>query len=128
MTGPTVRPELELLPCPSGHTKTTRDNNNIYRAWWVKCAEGECSWRTAGDTEAEAVAAWNRRTALAASGIEEMRGALEGAEREIIARVRCGLADTGMSAEQIAGLVDTVPAIVSIRAALSLADGMGGEG
>lgn len=52
----------ELLPCPSGHTKSTRDCNNIYGSWWVRCAEGECSWRTAGDTEAEAIAAWNTRS------------------------------------------------------------------
>jgi hypothetical protein len=62
MTNP--NPSPELLPCPSGHTKTSRNNNNIYGAWWVQCADGECSWRTAGDTEAEAIAAWNTRASL----------------------------------------------------------------
>jgi hypothetical protein len=49
----------ELRECPSGHTKSSRDNNNIYGAWWVKCAE--CSWRTSGSTEAAAITAWNTR-------------------------------------------------------------------
>jgi hypothetical protein len=59
MTNPNPSPELKA--CPSGHTKTSRNNNNIYGAWWVQCADGECSWRTAGDTEADAIAAWNTR-------------------------------------------------------------------
>lgn len=46
----------------SPHAKATRDNNNIYGAWWVKCADGDCSWRTAGNTEAEAITAWNTRS------------------------------------------------------------------
>jgi hypothetical protein len=53
---------VELKPCPSGHTQTTRDNNNIYGSWWVKCRE--CSWRTAGDTEVEAIAAWDTRAPI----------------------------------------------------------------
>lgn len=53
--------DVKLEPCPSGHSETTRDNNNIYGAWWVKCKT--CSWRAAGDTEAEAITAWNTRTA-----------------------------------------------------------------
>ncbi len=49
----------DIKPCPSGHLRITRNNNNVYGAWWVQCTE--CSWRTAGDTEDEAISAWNTR-------------------------------------------------------------------
>lgn len=49
----------ETIPCPAGHTGTTLSNINIYGTWWVRCSE--CSWRTAGETEAEALTAWNTR-------------------------------------------------------------------
>lgn len=65
-----------LLPCPAGHTKSRRTNNNIYGSWWVMCADGECSWRTAGDTEAEAIAAWNQRPSTGAGA--EARGFVRG--------------------------------------------------
>lgn len=61
----------ELIPCPAGHIGTTRNNNNIYGTWWVQCRQ--CAWRTAGDTEAEALTAWNTRANADARLVEALR-------------------------------------------------------
>ncbi len=79
----------ELLPCPSGHTKTRRDNNNIYGSWWVKCAEGECSWRAAGDTEAEAIRAWNTRSTQCSGDTQDALEALADLTDAFLSRHGC---------------------------------------
>lgn len=66
---------VALLPCPSGHPAGGRNNNNIYGTWWQQCSQ--CSWRTAGDTEAEAIAAWNQRTRPTAPASSELVERLE---------------------------------------------------
>jgi hypothetical protein len=109
MTGPTVRPGLELLPCPfCGSAAQLQD---AYLARIMEHAQGafcpSCMFSLPIET-------WNTRAALAASGIEEMRGAL----REIEAMDDGRKLNWGHAQD----------AIDIARAALSLADGMGGEG
>lgn len=62
-------------------------------------------------------------TRAAAKALLACVDALEKAERGITSRIRFNLAETGMLAQEISDLVDTNPAIQSLRAALSLAKG-----
>lgn len=51
----------ELKPCPFGCEKVAKDHSEI--GWVVRCASGDYSHDVAafGDTEEEAIAAWNNR-------------------------------------------------------------------
>jgi Lar family restriction alleviation protein len=86
MTGPTVRPGLELLPCPfcgAGPARGTAWGTSFsgveimdeFGQPFVMC--GTCGAQSSTyNSTAEAITAWNTRPALAASGVEEMAEAL----------------------------------------------------
>jgi Lar family restriction alleviation protein len=133
MTGPTVRPGLELLPCPfCGSLAWMHADGGVLAdasvGYRVEC-QGRCHAMTCyWHAREEAITAWNTR-ALAASGIEEMRGALEAAAD--MCAVYADFIRNHVCADDIE-IHPYLPALEDViangRAALSLADGMGGEG
>lgn len=52
----------ELKPCPSGHSGNIATNyDDEFEAYSVDCNHPGCTWRTWGNSEAEAIEAWNTR-------------------------------------------------------------------
>ncbi len=109
--------------CPSGHTKTTRNNNNIYKTWWVQCAQGECSWRTAGDTEAEAIDAWNTRVDATTDIVGYLREQADAGDRALLQAV------TGSRLERdlAAGVVALRRAAQAIETRRAETEGLGAK-
>lgn len=57
-----------LEPCPAGHDCAKLDYDDEFETFFVRCEEPDCSWQAWGDTEAEAITAWNTRTAHSGEG------------------------------------------------------------
>ena len=52
----------KLRACPANHAQGASKRRRSVGAYWqVVCNEENCGWAVTGDTEAEAVAAWNCR-------------------------------------------------------------------
>jgi Lar family restriction alleviation protein len=124
MTGPTVRPGLELLPCPfcggPAERFTIEEEGDNFGGDVISCTKCGASSHVEFGRKENLVSVWNTRPALAASWIEEMREAL----RNMIRLADMGFEESMREPEENGNYV----AYTRAKAALSLADGMGGEG
>jgi hypothetical protein len=77
MNRPPMTAEADLLPCPGCNGPNTRviggPGTRGGPKYWAGC--DQCRWRTWGNTEAEAIAAWNRRAQ--AAEIKALRAEVE---------------------------------------------------
>lgn len=74
MTNNTPEALVELLPCPIGHSLPVIHFDGEFEAYFVKCRADGCNWRIWGNTEAEAITAWNTRPSPARDAVTDGEG------------------------------------------------------